>query len=285
MPSVFARRTVSVLVVAHFFAIFAVVTSSSSPNFPAPQLSVQASARLQPYLQAVFLNNAYRFFAPNPGTPTVFWFRVQYDDRSVRWVELPGRSNPLWRAPYQRRLNLAVQLGQYLGFVQTPDGNKEIGALGNTLLQSSVRHVAYAYPRQAADGTPVSVRNVGVYSVLHAVVLPAQVRAGWKPIDLRTYRASFLGAYTPQGERVDEFRPKVVDQSIARVAAGIIEVDVLPRWRTSAAADRHDILTGVELPEPVRGLLDKYPELLAATSADDLIRRIETLVPEDARRP
>ena len=117
------------------------------------------------------------------------------------------------------------------------------------------------------------------------MVLPAQVRAGWTPIDLRTYRASFLGAYTPQGERVDEFRPKVVDQSIARVAAGIIEVDVLPRWRTSAAADRRDILTGVDLPEPVRTLLEQYPELLAATSADDLFRRIETLVPEDARRP
>src|SRR5512140_1404644 len=99
IPSRSVRRGVSALIAAHLLAIGVAVTSYSSPNFAAPLLAVRASGPLQPYLQATFLNNAYRFFAPNPGTPTVFWFRIQYDDRSVRWVDLPGPVPRLWRGP------------------------------------------------------------------------------------------------------------------------------------------------------------------------------------------
>jgi hypothetical protein len=269
---------VGALVVGHLFAIFIAVTSDSSPNYPAPQLAVRASSSLQPYLQATFLNNSYRFFAPNPGTPTVLWFRVQYQDRSVRWVEAPGRAGALLRAPYQRRLNLAVQFGQYLVPDPAKDGKKALTPLGQSLLQSFVRHVAWAFPRQSPDGSPLPVRNVGVYSLLHGVILPEQVRDGWEPTDLRTYRATFLGAYTAAGERVDEFRPAVVDQTIAYVVAGIVEVDVLPR-RASFGADAA-ALSELSLPEPVQRLLIRHPELLAAAPGADLKGRLEALVPE-----
>lgn len=277
MPSAFARRLVSVFVVAHLFAICIAVTSYSSPNFPAPQLAARASRLLQPYLQATFLNNAYRFFAPNPGTPTVLWLRVQYQDRSIRWVEVPGRSDALLRAPYQRRLNLSVHLGQYLVPDPAGDGKKTLAPLGKTLLQSCVRHVASVYPRQAPDGSPLPVRNVGVYLVLHGVVLPEQVRAGWGPTDLRTYQATFVGAYTEQGERVDEFRPAVVNQPIAHVVAGIVEVDALPRLRAGLGGEPVKALAELCLPEPVHHLLARHPELLAAPSKD-LKARIEALV-------
>lgn len=280
LPSAWARRLISGLVVAHFAAIFLAVTSYSAPNFPAPQLAVWASRPLQPYLQATFFNNAYRFFAPNPGTPAVLWFRIQYLDRSVRWLELPGRSAALVRAPYQRRLNLAVQLGQYLAPMPAGAEPKALSALGKTLLPSCIRHVASAAGRQAADGSPLAVRTVGVYCVLHGVLLPAQVRAGWMPTDLRTYRATFLGAYTPDGERVDRFRPSVVDQPIAYVTAGILEVDVLPHLQEHGTPG--ESLAELCLPEPIQELLARHPELLAVAPGAELKAALAALVPERA---
>jgi hypothetical protein len=284
MPRTFIRLLVTALVVAHLFTIFVAVTSYSSPGFPAPQLSVRLNARLPPYLQAIFLNNAYRFFSPNPGTPWVFWFRVQYSDGGVSWVELPGRADRIVRARYQRRLNLAIQLGQYLEGEPTSDEQKTLTPVGKTLLASAVRHVATAYARPAVNGSPVTVRNVGIYSVRHAVLVPAQVRAGWDPIDLRTYQATFVGAYTATGERMDEFRPALVDQPIARVAAGIIDVDVLTRVRERAGATSDAILAEVSLPEPIDRLVRRHSELLTASSHDDLTRRVESLFPDDGTR-
>lgn len=283
MPRMSTRLLVTALVVAHFFTIFVAVTSYSSPGFPAPQLSVRLNARLQPYLQRIFLNNAYRFFAPNPGTPWVFWYRVQFSDGGVSWVEMPGRPDRILRARYQRRLNLAIQLGQYVEGVPTSDEKKTLTPVGKALLESTVRHVATAYVRPAVNGSLVTVRNVGVYSVRHGVLLPEQVRAGWEPIDLRTYRATFVGAYTSTGERMDEFRPALVDQPIARVAAGIIEVDVLTRVRERTGTTE-TILAEVSLPEPIDRLVRRHSELLTSSSGDELTRRIESLFPEDGAR-
>ena len=143
-PTKLARRLVSALLIIHFCSIFLAVTSYSSPSFPAPQLAVRASQPLQPYLQGTFLNNGYRFFAPNPGTPSVLWFRVQYEDRSVRWVELPGPPSSLLRAPHQRRLNLAIQVGQNLAPAPAEDGKRTLAPLGVRLVESWARHVAKA---------------------------------------------------------------------------------------------------------------------------------------------
>jgi hypothetical protein len=278
-PSPLVRCIFSVLVAGHLFGIFVAVTSYSSPTFPAPQLSVRASEPLQPYLQATFLNNAYRFFAPNPGTPAVFWFRVQYDDGSVRWDELPGHADSIVRAPYQRRLNLSVQLAQYLAPTSAGQGKQKLSPLGELLLQSCVRHVAKSASRQDSAGHALGVRNVGAYCVLHRVILPHEARAGWEQTDLRTYQPLFVGAYSPAGERIDEFKPVAVEHPIAHVVAGIIEVDVMPRLRERPGADPAEVVSELSLPEPVQRLAARHPELLAATPGDDLKRHIEAIAP------
>jgi hypothetical protein len=285
IPSASVRVLVGVLVFVHLIAIVIAVTSSGSPGFPAPQLSLRLSPFVQPYLQAIFLNNAYRFFAPNPGTPWVLWFRLQYSDGMVRWIELPGRPERLWRGRYQRRLNLAIQLGQYVESAAASDEKKTLSPLGKMLVESAARHVAVAYARTSVNGSLVTIRNIGIYCVRHGVILPEQVRAGWEPIDLRTYQATFVGAYSPEGERVDEFRPDLVEQPIARVAASIIDVDVLPRVRERAGASLDGVFTEVSLPEPINRLVRRHVDLLDASSADDLTRRIETLLPEAVARP
>src|SRR5262245_37113921 len=112
-----AKIAVSAGIVWHFFAIFLAVTSEggrgNSPEL-CRKIYYQELGKVPayPYLRFLFLTNAYRFFAPNPGPTALLWFRVQYDDGSARWFELPDADEFVLRMPYQRRLALALQVGQ-----------------------------------------------------------------------------------------------------------------------------------------------------------------------------
>jgi hypothetical protein len=262
LPPPAVRFVVSALVIVHFFAIGSAVLSYSSVNFPAPPLAVLANKPMQPYLQATFLNNAYRFFAPNPGTPTVFWFRVQYENRSVRWSEVPGEPNPWLRGAYQRRLNHAIMLGQHL--VPHRDGKRSLSPMGRICLESWVRHVA----RSQSD-----VKSVGVYVVHHAVISPEQVRNGWTPTDVRTYHPTFVGAFNAKGVRIDELQPGVLEQPIGQTVAGILQSDVYPLQAREPMRRWEDL----HLPMPVARFLTAHPELFEPGPAAELQERVERL--------
>jgi hypothetical protein len=254
-PSRRHRTAVSALILVHFIAIGTAVTSSSSPTFPAPQLAVAASQPFQPYLQATALNNAYRFFAPNPGTPSLFWFRVQDGSGAVRWSELPGRADtPLARGSYQRRLNLSLLLGQQIIPDAANPDRLSFSPTGETCLASVVRHVA---DTEAPSQAPIT--SVGVYVVQHAVVTPEQARNGWTPDDLRTFRALFVGAFDANGERRGE-RTQLVEQSLSQVAAGVLWVDVHPRMRSGG--DSSAVIQELRLPRPLRTFFERHRESL-----------------------
>lgn len=276
--SVGCRLCVSLVLVLHFFAILTAVTAVSSPGFPAPALALAANRPLQPYLQLTALTSSYRFFAPNPGAPNLLWFRVQYEDRVVRWVEFPRRQDFRLRMPYLRHLTLAlVQNGQVTAADNAPGW--QLSQLGQICVASFIRHVAKTQTRTGSDGMPVPVRNVGVYDAVHAFMSPGQVRAGWTRTDLRTYKAIFLGAYGPDGDRTDEFRPGLVEHPISQVAASILAVDFYPLVRRCPGADSLRLAADLGLPEPIRGLLDRFPELReSGAAAGDLQGRIEELL-------
>jgi hypothetical protein len=77
----------------------------------------------RPYLQFMYLNNAYRFYSPQPGPSTLLWFCIEYESnpdgsRNLRWVEVPAMDkdgnhirpddSPLWpNLEFTRRLSLA----------------------------------------------------------------------------------------------------------------------------------------------------------------------------------
>jgi hypothetical protein len=111
----------SILATLHFLAI--ITATLASP--PAPWLAVQVWHRLaHPYLEFMYLNNAYHFYAPEPGATTHFWLCVYYDTGekfefrgSERpkldgvWVKIPdvdaqGQSRYPIGLEYQRILSL-----------------------------------------------------------------------------------------------------------------------------------------------------------------------------------
>jgi hypothetical protein len=84
---------------------------------PAPWVIQQIWMRLfRPYLEFAYLNNAYHFYAPEPGPASYIWFRVIYEDPKTKaeeglWYKIPqldddGRNLHPVALDYQRFLSL-----------------------------------------------------------------------------------------------------------------------------------------------------------------------------------
>lgn len=117
------RAIVSVALLLHLGGIMTAVTAAP----PGPWVSIQVWMHFyRPYLEFMYLNNAYRFYSPEPAPSTQLWFWVQYkdaDDKIIgRWTKLP-RMDDRGRSPYavglqfQRRLALTENVTRTM---QTP---------------------------------------------------------------------------------------------------------------------------------------------------------------------
>lgn len=107
------RAMLSLLFTLHFCAINA--SALSAP--PAPWIVQQAWMRFfRPYVQFVYLINAYHFYAPDPGPASYVWFRLIYEspDKSTEygmWYKIPqiddeGHIGHPVALDYQRYLSL-----------------------------------------------------------------------------------------------------------------------------------------------------------------------------------
>ena len=108
----------SIFAVLHFLGI--ITATLATP--PTPWLATQVWHRLaHPYLEFMYLNNAYHFYSPEPGATTHFWLCVYYDTGKKDeagdpiadgvWVKIPevdeqGRNRYPVALEYQRMLSL-----------------------------------------------------------------------------------------------------------------------------------------------------------------------------------
>ncbi|MBI2804359.1 MAG: hypothetical protein HYX68_05165 [Planctomycetes bacterium] len=104
------RATLSLLFVLHFMGISTACLAAP----PAPWLVTQAWVRVfKPYLEFVYLVNAYHFYAPDPNASTHLWFRLIYEDTD-------GNSHGWWyKVPHvdeQGRIHHTVDL-EYVRFL------------------------------------------------------------------------------------------------------------------------------------------------------------------------
>src|SRR5439155_13174262 len=91
LPRLVRRVAVSFFLLFHFAGILCAVASTPPQPWMAGQLY---ETLFRPYLQAVYLTNAYHFYSPEPGPATMLWFRLEYEPDSdgkkyIRWVKLP----------------------------------------------------------------------------------------------------------------------------------------------------------------------------------------------------
>jgi hypothetical protein len=128
-PRRLRRALVSALLVLHFGGIVSAFLSEA----PGPWVARQVRQRFYaPYLEFMYLINAYRFYAPDPGPADQVWFRVEYQDGDrilSHWRKLPdisddGEPNYPLRLQYQRRLALTIQAGLTL-LPRGPTGDEQ----------------------------------------------------------------------------------------------------------------------------------------------------------------
>jgi hypothetical protein len=237
LPPVVSRGVVSLLIVIHFGGILTAVTSVPPPGGPAPWLTTQLWTHFyRPYLQFMYLNNAYHFYSPDPGPATLLWCCVDYADGSTRWVKIPSRSehakDPL-ALEYYRRLSITESTNQIQhGLGATPESARrrtvagqlkdipspdEIALLlpgvpqyrvpvdnAKQLLQSYARFLTHKYPH---TDPAIEVTGVKIYRVVHGMVPASQLAAGMDPLDPRLYLPYFQGAFDKGGNLKDADDP------------------------------------------------------------------------------
>ncbi len=123
MPKTYQLATISTLILLHFFGI---LLATASPS-PTPWMVDQLYRRVyEPYLQFVYLRNAYHFYSPEPGPASILVCLLKTEDGKevgadgiertkyrTEWLVTPKRPadvrDPLG-VTYFRRLSLTDQI-------------------------------------------------------------------------------------------------------------------------------------------------------------------------------
>lgn len=156
-PARYRLLVVSAWLVFHFTGIFFATTTPPST----PWVTEQAFIRVyNPYLQFIYMRNAYHFYSPEPGPASVLVFvlktetgtdaqgRPQYD---TKWVVLPKRpadvKDPLGLT-YYRRLSITEQLARSTpGLIQPTNAAERNEMLPR---RQAVAHLIPMHPQEEA---------------------------------------------------------------------------------------------------------------------------------------
>lgn len=240
LPEGYRKVVASVIVLFHFGGILSAVTGPMTP----PWVSTAAGILVyRPYLQCLYLTNAYHFYSPEPGPASQVWFFIKYKPdangvASAVWYKFPRRpqdmTDPLMLS-YYRRLSLTMRLEDYVPNPIITDQMKKARVLAaqgengiplhfeymplerqyrmptdatrDMVLPSFVRHVARRPDLQHPDGkTPIE--SIKVYRVEHRILVPTLLEVGMRPYDPTTYLPYYLGEFDPvTGDLLDPGDP------------------------------------------------------------------------------
>lgn len=239
------RVALSLLVLFHFTGMAVTITSIDPPGAAGPWVSKQLWTWVyRPYLSFLYLTNAYHFYSPDPGPPSLLWFAVRDEEGDYRWVKLPERANSPVGMHYQRLLALpehsfspmpwpilptAVrggwemiyhrrELGSILEY-PTPDGPRVIpmvadvdlsaqyrepNAVSKQIMGSLARRVFWT---EQAKQPRRKIKSVKIYRVTHQILTPAELAAGTSPLAKEKHWPYFLGEYDGAGRLIDSLDP------------------------------------------------------------------------------
>jgi hypothetical protein len=239
LPRLWRRLAVVVLVLLHFGGIFVASASSATSTGSQSWVAAQLMSHVYgPYLTPMYLTNAYHFYAPDPGSAPLIWYRIEYDDGSYRWLKFPDRDTAPTPVHYQRTMATAAYssatrpVAGPVDFQQRADRRYHAGAfpdriyadvipmrqdvptnlqytppteMSQKLLESFARHVCHAYPNDRDPSIPAV--KVKIYRVAVVIPHPQRVADGLDPRDDELKRPFFLGEYDTDGKLTNEEDP------------------------------------------------------------------------------
>jgi hypothetical protein len=234
LPSIPRKILISLIILFHFGGILTAVSSQQPGEAQPPWLMVQAWGNVyHPYLQFMYMTNAYHFYSPEPGPATLLWFRVQYASGKSRWVKLPSRMLSPVPIHYIRTLAMADTIHNFqqvdpetqtrltiarrqaemvygIPFFTGPEipisnQYRRPNDFAMLLTSSYARHIALTSPNPDDPADPVE--SVKVYRVTHRLLRPDEMARGMSPIDKTTYLPYYCGDFTPEGSMIDPSDP------------------------------------------------------------------------------
>jgi hypothetical protein len=230
LPRMVRRVVLLVLVLFHFGGIVTAVTSAPPPSSDAPWVTRQLwTCVYRPYLQFMYLNNAYHFYSPEPGPACQLWFYIKFKDGTGEWLKVPQREDYATRQEYQRILSITESTNQCY---PQPPSEYMIGRryqAGNThkppikpapnvpaamqyrrpypssalMIKSYARYVAHTY--KSTSDPDKEIATVKVYRVVHQIV-PANEFVDTDPNDPTFFWPYFQGEFDTNGEMVTQQR-------------------------------------------------------------------------------
>ena len=172
------RILISALVALHVAAVF-IGPWAMAPSTSA--LSGSLASVFRPYLRMGFLDNGYRFFAPEPGPAHLIRYDLKLADGSEVNGVFPSIDQQWPRLLYHRHFMLSE-------FVNTLDGQEQ-AELRDAMVKSFARHLVQA--NQAEE--------VSLYLRRHLIAPPLEVAQGAKLDDPRSYPPDrLLGTFTAE---------------------------------------------------------------------------------------
>lgn len=222
VPRTVRRVLVSLLIFFHFGGIAtAVLNVNPSPWFT----GWIWSNFYRYYLEFFYLNNAYHFYAPEPGPGTLVWFYVKYEDGTMQKVEFPKKENHALTLCYQRRLSLAESVNQLVPSGQLPHtvlaarlraGQQDEIPLADLGLYPDPmeyrpaipfsQRMLEAYAKRVATTTPhptdpsIRVTGVKIYRVVHRLPNARETALGISPEEKWFYLPYYQGEYDVDGK-------------------------------------------------------------------------------------
>lgn len=282
-PAPGLKLVVSLVVLVHLAALFSCVLAGGGP-FAMKQVCVL----FRPYLRFMWLDNAYRFYAPEPGPTEVLWYYLKYEDGSGRWYQVPRREDFTLRMPFQRYMSIALLASsltdsQAIPLKDDPEARAlalaqnrvkvktVLDARGLIYFRSYARHIARTHATHPHTGARLLAMDV--YRAIYYIRSPYQIRQNMDMYDPRLVGVIYYDTFDTAGNLVDE-QGRVTDQQPGfseRIGddffVDFVQKDILPLLEENAkqpAGQRRTIaavLTDYGIPYPlVQPILKLSPE-------------------------
>lgn len=174
MHSPWLRRAVSVALAMHLMALV-IAPLAVAPTSPMWQRTWRV---FQPYLESLFLNHGYHYFAPEPGPSHLVHYELRFNDGRIETGVFPNAMQHQPRLRYHRHF----MLSEFLNSLAI-DGNQ--AELFESVTNSYAEHLRHTH--HAAEVT-LNLRR-------HYVPSPQHVSSGRPLNDLSLFAERPLGIH------------------------------------------------------------------------------------------
>ncbi len=233
----YVKLIISLIILFHLSAILTHVIAGGGPF-----VMKQISSWYRPYLKTMWMDNAYRFYAPDPGSTEVLWYKLQYEDGSTRWTQVPRREDFYLRMPFQRHMSLAL-LGSMMVEKEAVNPKEDSASVASVLVnnqmtyrtvlnpqgeiyfRSYARHIGHKEHLHPASGSPLV--SMDCYLVHYNIRSPYQMRMNMDMYDPRVLDIQFMATFSVDGT-ISNFQQGFKEKMADDLFIELVQNEILP---------------------------------------------------------